>query len=108
MSQKPSQQIRIEPAIVRNIASVEASYRSVLGEIESRWTRQGRVFSLTVRIPSGVHATVILPREYSRDVQINSREPAFAPGVSEVQASQNGFRCIVSGGEYRFVSRPAD
>ena len=108
MSQKPPQQIRIEPAVVGDITRVDASYHSVLGEVVSRWTRQGKVFSLIVRIPSGADGTVVLPPGYSRDVQINGRNPASASAVSEVQPSQSGFRCIVSGGEYRFVAQRAD
>jgi alpha-L-rhamnosidase len=108
MSQKPPQKIRIEPAVVGDMAQVEASYHSVLGEVSSQWGRQGKIFSLAVRIPAGTQATIVLPPEYSRDVRINGKNPASASGVSEVQQAQDGFRCIVSGGEYRFLSRRAD
>jgi hypothetical protein len=112
MSRKPPEQIRIEPAVVGDLAHVEAHYRAVLGEVVSNWTRQGKVFSLTVRIPVGVHATVVLPPEYRQDVLVNGQKPASAPGVSDLQASGGTLRCIVSGpvsggqsgGEYRFVA----
>lgn len=105
MAQKSPQQIWIEPAVVGEITHVEARYRSVLGEVESRWSRAGKVLSLTVRIPAGVEATVVLPPAYGHDVQINGKTPESARDVRAVQESQDGLRCIVSGGEYRFVSR---
>jgi hypothetical protein len=105
MSRKAPEQIRIEPAVAGHIAHVEARYRSVLGEVVSNWTRQGKVFSLMVRIPVGIHATVVLPPEYRQDMLVNGQNPASAPGVSDLKASPGTVRCIVSGGEYRFVAR---
>ncbi|HEX6774126.1 MAG TPA: family 78 glycoside hydrolase catalytic domain, partial [Acidobacteriaceae bacterium] len=105
MSQKPPRQIQIEPAPVGDVASVKASYHSALGEVTSNWTREGETFSLTVRIPASVQATIVLPPSYNRTVQVNGREPASASGASALQATGNRVRCVVTAGEYRFTAR---
>ncbi len=53
--------ILIRPQPVGGLTWVKSSYESVRGKIVSDWTRDGNKFDLTVQIPVGATATVILP-----------------------------------------------
>jgi hypothetical protein len=60
-SRNAGEQIRIAPAVVGDLRWARASYRSSLGRIESRWSRTGQIVHVTVRIPRGETATIVLP-----------------------------------------------
>ena len=53
--------IRIQPYPGGGLTYVSATYKSVSGEIFSAWEVQGDVFNLTVTIPEGTEARIVLP-----------------------------------------------
>ena len=53
--------IHIQPRPDRRLTYVRASFESIRGRIESRWTLDGSRFTLNVRIPASTTATVTLP-----------------------------------------------
>ena len=61
--------ILIQPYPGGGLTSASASYKSVSGEISSTWEVQGDNFSLTVMIPEGTEARIVLPdgSEYNRE-----------------------------------------
>ncbi len=61
LSRNDPHKIRIAPQIVAGIDWARASYRSVLGDIESNWKRSEGKIELSVRIPPNALATVSLP-----------------------------------------------
>ncbi len=105
MSEPEPTRVRIEPAIVGDLTSASATYRTKLGEVVSNWTRRGTTLALTVHIPPGAQATVLLPSGYGQHAQVNGRELTSAAGVSAVRATNNVTQCVVAGGEYRFVAQ---
>ena len=50
----------LKPHFVRGLDRVEASYRSVAGEILSEWERRGKRILLSVTVPAGTSASLIL------------------------------------------------
>lgn len=50
----------LKPHFVRGLDRVEASYSSVAGEILSEWERRGRRILLSVTVPAGTSASLIL------------------------------------------------
>jgi alpha-L-rhamnosidase len=56
-----AEKITIRPRFVTGVDWVRCGYASKLGKIESDWEREGEDIILTVRIPFGTKATVILP-----------------------------------------------
>jgi alpha-L-rhamnosidase len=105
MSAAAGEQIRIEPAVVGDLKSTAASYRSRRGKIESHWTRTVDGLTLHVLIPAGMSATVVLPAGYSGRVSVNGRGLASAAGIREVRTVGKRVQCGVAGGEYRFFAR---
>ncbi len=55
------QKIQIRPYPGGSLTWAKAEYESIAGKIASSWTHEKGEFSLTVTIPEGVDATVILP-----------------------------------------------
>ncbi|MFI9505143.1 family 78 glycoside hydrolase catalytic domain [Nocardia sp. NPDC052566] len=53
--------IRIAPAIVGSLTTVNATVRTVRGEIVSRWHRDGTAVTLEVVVPANSTATVVVP-----------------------------------------------
>lgn len=60
--------IVIRPSFVEGLDWVKASYHSQQGVIHSEWKRKGDVIKLSVRIPAGSKATIMLPGEAPREV----------------------------------------
>jgi len=53
----------IKPAVVGDLTFARASYRSIHGEIISDWRIEDGTFKLSVTVPPGTTATVIVPGE---------------------------------------------
>jgi alpha-L-rhamnosidase len=96
MAAESDARITLAPRPVGEIARASATYRSVLGEVESAWARDGGLFRLHVRVPAGVTATVVLPG--SGRVREGGRPIALARGVLRV----DGRRVVVGSGDYAF------
>lgn len=60
--------IVIQPSFVKDLDWVKASYRSQQGVIRSEWRRKGGEIRLSVRIPAGAKATVLLPGKAPQEV----------------------------------------
>jgi len=63
LSRPPGRQIVLRPTVVGDIASVRASYRSVVGAIVSSWKIAGGKFLYDVEIPANTSAVVYLGGE---------------------------------------------
>ncbi len=74
MSRQEPRQITIRPAFLTPVAAAQAEVHTVLGAIESSWTRKRSNADWRVMIPAGSHATLILPPA-ATEVFIN-RSPA--------------------------------
>ncbi len=53
----------IKPAVVGDLTFAKAKYRSIHGEIVSDWRIENGVFKLSVTVPPGTTATVLVPGE---------------------------------------------
>jgi hypothetical protein len=51
----------VKPAIVGDLSFAKASYRSIRGDISSDWRLENGIVKLTVTVPSGSTATVVVP-----------------------------------------------
>ena len=90
--------IEMAPAFPEGLDRVDASYESVMGEIDSHWERKADGFSWKIKIPGNTSATVKIPEG------MNIVKPEGKGIRSAVQ--QDGFWIIeVGSGEYRFASK---
>ncbi len=71
--------IIIQPQVVGNITSAQASYHSAHGIIQSAWQITGKQFQLTVNIPVNTTAQIILPsnNKINKPVTIGSGKHVF-------------------------------
>jgi alpha-L-rhamnosidase len=53
----------VRPAVVGDLTSARASYRSIRGDIVSDWRIENGFFHLRVTVPPGTTATVVVPGE---------------------------------------------
>jgi alpha-L-rhamnosidase len=90
--------IRIKPYPVGELTSAAAHQTTPLGEVSSSWRRSGQQFSLTVDIPVGSTAQVLVPAA--------DRSAVRAIGGATFVGMQGGYaEYSASSGRYLFLSR---
>ena len=96
--------ITIKPALVGDLTSVDATYRSGYGPIRSHWTREkGRVI-LGITIPPNTTATVYMPSRDAASVNEGGKLASRAAGVRFVHFDNGRAIYAVGSGDYRFES----
>jgi hypothetical protein len=102
LSRPEEERLRIRPWPVGDVTQASASYKSVLGTIESKWVRTGTKFVLQVLIPPNAEATVYVPRSGAQTVTESGRDVVGRNDLKRV--SEDGkYTCIrVDSGHYRF------
>jgi alpha-L-rhamnosidase len=97
LSRPESRQIEIRPAFLAKVPEAQAKVHTVLGMVESSWTREGAKVVWRVGIPVGSRATLALPQA-AVEVSMN--------GGTRPQASPTGEISLGSGAyEFRFHLR---
>jgi alpha-L-rhamnosidase len=75
LSRPEPQQITIRPAFLAKVPEAQAEVHTVLGAVESSWTREGSKVVWHLRIPAGSRATVTLPAA-ATEISMNGGTPA--------------------------------
>ncbi|MCV2395409.1 glycoside hydrolase family 78 protein [Actinotalea sp. M2MS4P-6] len=89
--------IQIKPYVVGDLTEASASIQTVIGEVSSAWTLAGDELTLTVEVPVGSTATVMVPVADGRSVH--------APRGAVAGAVADGYAAFTVGsGEYTFVA----
>jgi len=83
----------MEPKFPQGLSHVKASYKSVYGEIQSEWHREGDAFSWDITIPANTSAIVRLPNE----LQITAPQ---GEGVRSVTQTDTGIEIELGSGSY--------
>lgn len=105
LSRPAGEQIEIHPAVVGNIQSVEATYRSVLGPIASSWQRRNGALEMGVSIPANATARVFFPAKNAGEIREGNTSLKEARGVSQVKEAGSQVSCEIGSGTYRFEVR---
>jgi hypothetical protein len=99
------QNILIQPEIVGDLKWAETSYNSIHGEIYTSWKKEDNLFTLTVKIPVGCTAKVVIPQSDPGMITEND-VPVTGPGDVKVISTTGGkTTCSISSGEYHFKAR---
>jgi len=96
--------IVIRPHALGDLSFVEATHRSLYGEIVSRWRREAGHFMLEVRIPPNTTALVYVPARSPGAVTEAGLPAARAAGVEFLRMEAGTAVFAVQPGSYRFVS----
>jgi hypothetical protein len=97
MSRPESRQIAIRPAFLADVPEARAQVHTVLGIIESSWTREGTKVVWRVGIPAGSSAVVAIPQA-AAEVSMNGGPPPTASPTGEVSLGSGNY-------EFRFQLR---
>jgi alpha-L-rhamnosidase len=97
--------ILIHPAIVGNLRSAAATFKSSLGEIQSSWSRTGNTLSMDVAVPRGATATIRFPAAYRSSITVNGHALRADPAIRSVGIAGLHPSCIVAAGRYRFLAQ---
>jgi alpha-L-rhamnosidase len=89
--------IRLKPYPAGDLTSASAHQTTPLGEVSSSWRRSGREFDLTVEVPVGATAQVLVPAADQAAVK--------ATGGAAFTGTQDGYAAYsVGSGRYTFES----
>jgi hypothetical protein len=98
------QRIIIKPALVGDLAFVNASYDSIHGKITSSWKRDGRKITINVAIPANTTATVFIPTSAPDSVTESGRPAANSPGVKFLRMEVPAAVYQIASGAYLFTA----
>jgi hypothetical protein len=97
LSRPESRQIAIRPAFLAKVSEAQAEVHTVLGTVESSWTREGAKVVWRVVIPAGTRAIVALPQA-AAEVSMNGGTPPRASPAGELSLGSGAY-------EFRFHLR---
>ena len=97
LSRPESRQIAIRPAFLAKVSEAQAEVHTVLGTVESSWTREGAKVVWRVVIPAGTRAIVALPPA-AAEVSMNGGTPPRASPAGELSLGSGAY-------EFRFHLR---
>ncbi|MBI5832131.1 MAG: glycoside hydrolase family 78 protein [Armatimonadetes bacterium] len=92
--------IVVEPRPGGGVTSAKGSYRSGYGLITTDWRLDDGKLTLSVTVPVGVTARVVLPPSVAKE---SGKPLAKADGVKVVSTSADGSVCEVGSGTWRFT-----
>lgn len=107
LDRKRDERIIIHPAVVGNIRNAKATIRSSVGFIESGWLINEDRLRMTVTIPTGSTATLILPFRFTRGIYVNGKPLRTGGAILKAQISSRSVRCLLNAGTFTIeASRP--
>lgn len=95
--------LRIAPRIEGTLAKVSASYETPRGRVSSSWVRDGDEIALTVEVPPGNPATVVLP--FALECALLDDSPLEPGRVTVLDSGPDFAELSVPAGSYRFRGR---
>jgi hypothetical protein len=98
------QRIIIKPALVGDLAFVNAGYDSIHGKITTFWKRDGRKITINVAIPANTTATVFIPTSAPDSVTESGRPAANSPGVKFLRMEAPAAVYQIASGAYLFTA----
>lgn len=88
--------IEMKPCFPDGLGSVNAKYRSVSGDIESRWERKGDKLSWNVTVPANCTASLYLPKK------LHHERPELSEGIVKIADTGEDWRVELTSGTYKF------
>lgn len=95
----------MKPNVLGDLTFVDASYRSIYGEIKSEWELGKSKFKWDVTIPANTTATIYVPTLNKEDVMEGSKLASNSNGVKFVGWEDNWAIFKVESGLYSFASK---
>src|SRR5690606_39979330 len=96
------QTIRIEPEMINVLHSVNASYRSLYGEITSSWSKSKSAFEWTVSIPANAKAEIYLPTKNLSAVTEKNKKLQDHKDIEVLSEEAGKVKILAGSGVYHF------
>jgi hypothetical protein len=94
--------VTIRPEIFPELGYVDASVETVRGKLASSWKVENNNLSISVKVPIGTTADILLPVAESGNVLLNGEALSLQPGVLEIGTAGDRTLVRVVGGTYNF------
>ena len=97
--------IVFRPQPVGELSAAAYSNKTAYGAASIAWKKEGKKFTMDVRVPPGCTATVHVPAVNANKVKESNKKPEHLPEVN-FQKEEDGYAVYkVGSGEYKFISR---
>ena len=96
--------IIMKPSLPDDLHFVNASYKSINGEIKSNWKKNAEIFEWTISIPANTSATVYIPSRSLSDVMESGKELSKTEGAQSVKWENGSAIVQIGSGQYKFIS----
>jgi alpha-L-rhamnosidase len=97
--------VLIQPQPGGGLTFANASFDSIYGRIESKWTLEGANFQLAVTIPPNSEAVVRLPVHSVADITEQGQALSQVEGVREIQQEGETVILTLGSGRYHFSTQ---
>ena len=94
--------VTIRPEIFPELGYVDASVETVRGKLASSWKVENNNLSISVKVPIGTTADILLPVAESGNVLLNGEALSLQPGVLEIGTAGDRTLVRVVSGTYNF------
>lgn len=94
--------VTIRPEIFPELGHVKATVNTVRGQLVSSWKVEGDKVTMTVTVPVGTTADILLPVAESSQVQLNGAPLAVQTGISEIGEQDGRVLVRAISGTYTF------
>ncbi len=94
----------IRPAPGGGLKNAAMSYRSIRGQIATKWEIRGKHLRLEVEVPVNTTATIVLPTANAAAITESEMPLADSPGITPKFSSGNSASFEVGSGRYSFVT----
>lgn len=95
----------MKPSFSCGITSVDASYNSVYGKINSKWELNNGNLNWNMKIPANTTATIYIPAGEKDDVKEGAGSASRSKGVKYIKAEDGCFVFELQSGSYAFSSK---
>ena len=97
--------ILIQPQPGGELTSAHASFDSMYGKVESKWTLENDCLQLDVTIPANTEGVVRLPGQSIDSVTEQGQPLSQVTGIRKVQQDGEAVILTIGSGQYQFVSK---
>jgi hypothetical protein len=94
--------ILISPEIVGDLTWAETTFKTVNGEIATRWKIEDNNLILKVKVPVNCNAVVVIPQVNPDNILESDQPVTQSKDVKKVKTSSGKTLCEISSGEYIF------
>jgi alpha-L-rhamnosidase len=105
LTRPADERIHIKPAPVGDVRSASVSFQSVLGTVESRWSRDGDTLRMDITVPPNATATITFPAEYNGSVTEGGKPMTVGNGIRSLHRDKQHLNGVIGSGVYHFEAK---